>query len=131
MYPVWWETPLPREWKKRAVNLLSSFNHNCSQRKFPNNLLLPLDSRDEDDFQNIHRAKVEWSFNTDETSQDPRWLVGTKHFPESKKHPRIWILRHDLDSLGRVLGVLGSVYGLWELFEILRGQSFLPASHRL
>ena len=84
MYPVWWETPLPREWKKRAVNLLSSFNDNCSQRKFANNLLLPLDSCDEDDFQNIHRAKVEWSFNTDETSQDPRWLVGTKHFPESK-----------------------------------------------
>ena len=41
------------------------------------------------------------------------------------------MLRHDLDSLGRVLGVLGSVYGLWELFEILHGQSFLPASHRL
>lgn len=143
MYPVWWETPLPREWKKRAVNLLSSFNHNCSQRKFPNNLLLPLDSCDEDDFQNIHRAKVEWSFNTDETSQDPRWLVGTKHFPESqtlpriqkpftesKKHPRIWILRHDLDSLGRVLGVLGSVYGLWELFVILGRVFSLQATGR-
>ena len=98
----------------------------------------------QDGSQNAHHAKVEWSFNTDETSQDPRWLVGKKHFPESqtlpriqkpftesKKHPRIWMLRHDLDSLGRVLGVLGSVYGLWELFEILHGQSFLPASHRL
>ena len=98
----------------------------------------------EDGGQNAHHPKVEWSFNTDETSQDPRWLVGTKHFPESqtlpriqkpftesKKHPRIWILRHDLDSLGRVLGVLGSVYGLWELFKILHGQSFLPASRRL
>ena len=97
----------------------------------------------EDDGQNAHHPKVEWSFNTDETSQDPRWLVGTKHFPESqtlprirkpftesKKHPRIWMLRHDLDSLGRVLGVLGSVYGLWELFVILGRVFSLQATGR-
>ena len=78
-----------KEWKKREVNLLSSFNDNCSQRKFPNNILLPIGSCDEDAFQHIHHAKDEWSFNTDETSQDPRWLVGTKHFPESQTLPRI------------------------------------------
>ena len=82
----------------REVNLRSSFNDNCSQRKFPNNRLLLLDSCDEDAFQNIHRAKVEWSFNTDETSQDPRWLVGTKHFPESKTFHKIKKTPQNLDS---------------------------------
>ena len=63
-----------------------------------------------------------------------RWLIRTKHFPDSKTlpriqtHPRIWILESVfefwdvfgfrevfLDS-GKCFWILGNVFGFWEVF---------------
>ena len=66
-----------------------------------------------------------------------RWLVGTKHSPESKTHLRIQkhvpesktrsrIQKHVL--VWQVFWILGRVFGVWEVF-LDSGKCFVPTSH--
>ena len=61
------------------------------------------------------------------------WLIGTKHFPESKTRSRI----QKCFGLCQVLWILGCVFGFWVVFWILGSvfgfwlwEVFFPTSHR-